>query len=141
MRALRNTSATLALAGALGCAPAVPPQDLVTARVSYGRASHGVAATLDPVDLHAASDSLAAAEQSFAKNGATPETTDLAYVADRRSQIAEARAASLLAAQQKQQTVGEMHAAETAQVQATSAQLGRANVQLAVQDQQLHIER
>ncbi|MDP9152273.1 MAG: DUF4398 domain-containing protein, partial [Myxococcota bacterium] len=141
MRALRNTSATLALAGALGCAPAVPPQDLVTARVSYGRASHGVAATLDPVDLHAASDSLAAAEQSFAKNGATPETTDLAYVADRRSQIAEARGASLLAAQQKQQTVGEMHAAETAQVQATSAQLGRANVQLAVQDQQLQIER
>ncbi len=148
MRTLRNTGVILALGSAVACAPAIPPQDLVTARATYGRASQGVAATLDPADLHAANESLAAAEQSFAKNGSTPETIDLAYVADRRAQIAEARGASMLAAQQKAQTVGEMHAAETAQVQATSAQLGRANLQLALQgqalqtqDQQLQSER
>jgi outer membrane protein OmpA-like peptidoglycan-associated protein len=148
MRTLRSTAVILVLAGAAGCVAAMPPPDLVTARAAYTRASQGPASSFDPADLHAARESLDAAEQSFASNGGTPTTIDLAYVADRRAEIAEARGVAMQAAQQQQQTLGNMHDAQTAQVQATSAQLGRANLQIALQgqalqnqDQQLQTER
>ena len=137
MNTNRRYLLTVALASIVGCAAALPPQDLVTARASYARASQGPAAGFDPADVHAANESLAAAERSFADHGASPETVDLAYVADRRAQTAEARGIAMQAAQQQQQTLGRMHDAETVQVQATSAQLGRANMQLALQGQAL----
>jgi outer membrane protein OmpA-like peptidoglycan-associated protein len=137
MRTLQYTSILVALASVVGCAATLPPQDLVTARATYARASRGVAASFDPADVHAASESLDAAEQSFTANGASPTTIDLAYVATRRAEIAEARGMALQAAQQQQQTLGRMHDAETATVQATAAKLGRANVQIAMQGQAL----
>jgi outer membrane protein OmpA-like peptidoglycan-associated protein len=137
MRTLRSTTVIVAFAASAGCAASIPPQDLVTARAAYVRASHSAAADFDPADLHAANESLDAAEQSFTKNGASAETVDLAYVADRRAQIAEARGVMMQATQQKQQTLANMHDEQTAQVQATSAQLGRANLQIAVQGQTL----
>jgi outer membrane protein OmpA-like peptidoglycan-associated protein len=118
----------------------MPPQDLVTARADYALASHGAAASFDPTDLHDASLSLAAAEQSFTSNGASPQTVDLAYVADRRAQTAQARGLTMQANQQQQQTLAGMHAAQTSAVQATSAQLGRANQQIALQGEQLRTE-
>lgn len=96
-----------------------------------------VAAQFDPGDLNVAGQPLDAAERSCSSNGPTPETVDLAYVADRKVQIAEARAIALQAAEQQQQTLGTMHEAETAQVKTTSAQLGRANAQLAIQGEAL----
>ncbi len=137
MRTLQYTSILVALATVAGCASTLPPQDLVTARATYARASRGVAASFDPADVHAAGESLDAAEQSFTADGASPTTIDLAYVATRRAEIAEARGVALQAAQQQQQTLGRMHDAETATVQATAAKLGRANVQIAMQGQAL----
>jgi outer membrane protein OmpA-like peptidoglycan-associated protein len=145
MRTLSNTfrltGVTLALVTTAGCMATTAPPELVTARTSYDRASHGPAGTFDPADIHAAGESLAAAEQSFTKNGSTPQTVDLAYVADRRAEIAEARGVGIQASQQEQATLKQMHDSQTAQVQATSAQLGRANIQLAMQGQQLASER
>jgi outer membrane protein OmpA-like peptidoglycan-associated protein len=138
MRTLRTGHVVLfALAGTAGCAAALPPQDLITARATYARVSHGPAASLDPADLHSAGESLEAAERSFAQDGDAPQTIDLAYVADRRTRIAEARGIAMQASQDQQQTLGQMHDAETAKVQSTSAQLGRANYQLALQGQAL----
>jgi outer membrane protein OmpA-like peptidoglycan-associated protein len=137
MRTLLSTTGILAFAATVGCAATIPPQDLVTARAAYVHASHSAAADFDPADLHAANESLDAAEQSFTKNGPSAETVDLAYVADRRSQIAEARGIAMQFTQQQQQTLGNMHDAQTAQVRSTSAQLGRANLQIAVQGQAL----
>ena len=137
MRTLQNTSVLVVLASLVGCAATLPPPDLVTARATYARASRGVAANLDPADVHSASESLDAAEQSFVANGASPTTIDLAYVATRRAEIAEARGIALQSAQQQQQTLGKMHDAETATVQATSAKLGQANAQIALQGQVL----
>ena len=122
---------------AAGCAATMPPPDLVTARADYALAARGAAASFDPADLHAAGESLASAEQSFSSNGASPQTVDLAYVADRQAQTAEARGRTMHAQQQQQQTLSGMHAAETATVQATAAQLGRANQQIALQGQAL----
>jgi outer membrane protein OmpA-like peptidoglycan-associated protein len=142
MNAVRHTGLLILLtAGAAGCAAALPPQDLVTARADYGRASHGVAATLDPADLHTADVALVLAEQSFDRDGDTQGTRDLAYVADRRSQIAEARGEAIQSGQQQQQTLGQMHDAETSQLAATSGQLGRANMQLELQGQALATEQ
>ncbi len=131
----------LTTAGAVGCAEALPPPDLVTARADYSRASQGNAGKLDPADLHTADVALSLAEQSFTKDGDTQGTRDLAYVADRRAQIADARGDAMLAAQQQQQTVGQMNDAERAQLAATSGQLGRANAQLQLQGQALANEQ
>ena len=148
MRTIPSPRIFLALAATAGCATAMPPQDLITARADYARASQGPAAAYDPADLHTAGEALQAAEQSFNNGGAEPQTTDLAYVADRRAQTAEARGITIQVTQQAQQTLGNMHDAQTAQVQATSAQLGRAKAEIAVQgqalqskDQQLQVER
>src|SRR5580698_3343063 len=133
MKTIRSTFILFA-ASAAGCATAMPPQDLLTARADYANASHGAAAAYDPADLHLAREALDSAERSFDKNGAGAETVDLAYVADRRAQTAEARGVTVKVTQQTQQTLGNMHDAQTAQVQATSAQLGRANAEIAQQD-------
>jgi outer membrane protein OmpA-like peptidoglycan-associated protein len=123
-----------------GCATAEAPQDLVTARSAYDRASHGVAAQLDPADLHLAKETLDTAEKSFADNGDTQETRDDAYTADRRTQIAESRARSIQADQAKAAVTAQMNANQTATVRTTSAALGRANQALASQGQQLQDE-
>jgi outer membrane protein OmpA-like peptidoglycan-associated protein len=127
----------VAFTGLAGCAAAMPPQDLVTARGSYAHASHGPAATLDPGALHSANEALDAAEHAFTKDGDTQETRDLAYVADRRAQIAEAGGETKQASGQQSQTLTSMHTAETAQANASAAQLGRANRQIEAQGQSL----
>ena len=137
MKSFQSISIFALIAGAAGCAAAIPPQDLLTARATYGRVSQGTAAALDPADLHTAHDSLDLAEQSFARDGDTQGTRDLAYVADRRAQIAEARAAAIQSSRTAAQTLDKMHGAETAQLAQTSGRLGQANAQLALADQAL----
>ena len=66
-----NTLRTIATFGVTlgtiaGCVAALPPQDLVTARTAYSRASNdGSTAQRDPRDLDAARKQLALAEASF----------------------------------------------------------------------------
>ncbi len=129
-----NGGLLLALAGA-GCATAAAPPDLVSARLSYNRAQHGTAAKLDPADLYTAQKAIEAAERSFEKDGDTRQTRNLAYIADRRAQIAEARADATEATARQQQILSGMHAEETSQVKQTAAELGRAKQQLALQSQ------
>jgi outer membrane protein OmpA-like peptidoglycan-associated protein len=137
---IRPLSIFLVVSSAAACATALPPEDLVTARATYARASAGPAAALDPADMHTAAESLQLAEDSFDKNGDTPGTRDLAYVADRRAQIAEARSGAIAANGQQQDTLNNMHAAETSALATTSGQLGQANAQIALQGQALAIE-
>jgi outer membrane protein OmpA-like peptidoglycan-associated protein len=141
MKAIRNVGILLVVAGAASCAPAIPPQDLVTARATYMRASQGPAAALDPADLHSADEALTLAEQSFTRDGDSQTTRDLSYIADRRAQIAEARGAAIGSNMQQQQTQANMHAAETSQLATTSGQLGQAKIALALQDQALATEK
>jgi outer membrane protein OmpA-like peptidoglycan-associated protein len=124
-----QTGLVLALAGA-GCATGAPPPDLLTARASYSRVQSGTAATHNPADLHTAKKALDAAERSFQEDGDTRATRDLAYIADRRAQIAEARANASRSTETQQDTINDMHSA-------TSSQLGRANKQLETQGQEM----
>ncbi len=126
----------LALLGA-ACATGAPPADLVSARASFDKAEHGLAAKLNPSDVHTAKLAIDAAEQSFAEEGDTQETRDLAYVADRRAQIADVRAKATQASNQQQETLNKMHNAQAAQVKMTAAQLQAAKEQLALQGQSI----
>ena len=69
---------------------AVAPQELIDARSAYQHASAGPAAQLAPAELHEANQALALAEQSFQQDPDSYKTRDLAYVAQRKSQLAEA---------------------------------------------------
>jgi len=140
LRTIQALGALLALAGAAGCATAMPPPELVTARSVYDRAAHGPAAQVNLTDLHTAKESLDAAEQSFDKDGDTQDTRDLGYTAGRRSEAAEARARVMMAMAQKESVVAQMHASTASQAQSSAADLGRANQALASQGAQLDSE-
>jgi outer membrane protein OmpA-like peptidoglycan-associated protein len=129
------------VASLVGCATVAPPQDLVTARSTYERASHGPAAQLDPADLHTAKETLDTAEKSFADNGDTQDVRDVAYTAVRRTEIAESRARAMQAEQTKAGVVAQMNTDQTNAVRTTSAALGQAKQELATQGQALATER
>lgn len=76
-----------------GCATPKPPNELVNARTAYNRASMGPAEQLVPAELHKAHEALNLAEQSFLKEPDSFKTKDLAYVAQRKSELAETLAA------------------------------------------------
>ncbi|MDD5224858.1 MAG: OmpA family protein [bacterium] len=69
-----------------GCATV--PKELVNARWAYLQASTGPAAQLVPAELHQAQEALNLAEQSFRKDSNSYKTRDLAYVAERKSELA-----------------------------------------------------
>jgi len=70
-----------------GCAT-VPPNELVNARSAYKLASEGPAEQLAPAELHKAHEALVLAEQSFLKEPNSYKTKDLAYAAQRKSELA-----------------------------------------------------
>jgi outer membrane protein OmpA-like peptidoglycan-associated protein len=72
-----------------GCATTAP-NELVNARSAYQRASMGPAQQLVPAELHKAHEALDQAEQSFKKDSDSYKTKDLAYIAQRKSEQAEA---------------------------------------------------
>jgi hypothetical protein len=87
-------AAALWLAGALavaGCATTTRPAELVSAHDAYAHAAGGPAVTLAPVDLEAARVALAKADHAYESDDVTT-ARDLAYVAERKAQLAEARA-------------------------------------------------
>lgn len=79
-------------AGVLSSCATTAPRELVDAREAYRRASFGTAGQAAPAELHVANQALAEAEQSFQKDPDSYRTRDLAYIAQRKSQFAEATA-------------------------------------------------
>jgi len=70
-----------------GCAT-MAPNELVDARSAYQNASQGPAEQFAPAELHKAHEALDLAEQSFQKDPDSYKTKDLAYVAQRKSELA-----------------------------------------------------
>ncbi len=97
MKTIQKTFSSFALAFAFiaplaACATAMPPKELVLARAEFKKASAGEAGQLDPAQLHVAKESLDLAEKSFEDDPTSTETQDRAYVALRKTQLAEAQA-------------------------------------------------
>jgi hypothetical protein len=80
------------LAMMLAACAARVPRELVDARAAYDRASRGQATKRAPADLHKAKSALDKAEQSFVSDPRGRATRNLAYVAQRKSQLAEVTA-------------------------------------------------
>lgn len=101
---LRSVVAAAALGAPLlvGCGSTLPPRELVDARAAYQSASKGPAAQQSPAELHVAKQSLDQAERSFSDDGDSPQTKDYAYIAIRKSQLAEASARAFLAHKDKE---------------------------------------
>lgn len=78
----------LACVASLGCGTTQPPRELLDARAAYQSAQNGRAPELNPASLHVAKQELDKAERAFADGGRTQRVKDLAYVAQRKAQIA-----------------------------------------------------
>ena len=102
---MRVVMAILAVVGTAGCAT-TPPVELIQARTACNRASFGPAAQLAPADLRKASLALDQAERAFADEKNLPKTVDLAYIAERTAQIAEAHAQTALTREEDGQASG-----------------------------------
>jgi len=91
MKTISYLSMVLLITFIVGCAT-VPPNELVNARSAYQRASMGPAQQLVPAELHKAEQALDQAEKSFKDDPDSFKTKDLAYVAQRKAEQAEALA-------------------------------------------------
>src|SRR3954468_10485487 len=88
------TTAGLMAMSVMGCATTQTPQELVDARSAYLHAQSGPASQYTPDQVHEAKVALDKAEQSFVDEPSNQKTRDLAYIAQRRAELAEANAAN-----------------------------------------------
>ena len=94
---------TLLIATSLvGCGGHPPPRELVDARSAYENAAKGAASEQAPAQLHDARQALNVAEKIFEDKGDDPETRDAAYIALRKSQLAESAGRTLLATKESE---------------------------------------
>jgi outer membrane protein OmpA-like peptidoglycan-associated protein len=87
-----SRTATLVLPVALACVAACAatvPKELNDARAAYHDAAAGPAAQYNMAQLHTAEETLKQAESSFSDDGDSAGTRDRAYVAMRKSQLAD----------------------------------------------------
>jgi outer membrane protein OmpA-like peptidoglycan-associated protein len=144
MTNLRSIQSLIALTGALGltaCGSSMPPQDLLTARDAYSRASQGPAQKFNPADLNAAKQQLERAEASFREEGDSQKVRDQSYVAIRKVELAETVARSRQIDKKTENVEAAMHADQSKAVANTAAELGRTKSQLAVQGVALKDEK
>jgi outer membrane protein OmpA-like peptidoglycan-associated protein len=134
---MKKTYLTLACAAALGACAHNTPQQLVDARSEYERVKNGPATQVAPAQLHEAKVALDHANQSFADDGDSPSTVDLAYVAQRKAEWAETEARIALNAQQKGQAEKDQLSTAVSNGKMSREELARAQQANALNQQQL----
>jgi outer membrane protein OmpA-like peptidoglycan-associated protein len=106
---------SLAALGACG-GERLPPKQLVDARSEFQQAKTGLAMQLDPTDVHVAELALQQAEQAWNAEPDDPNTLDLAVIAQRKAQIAEAEAAAMRGQQDADQAKQQLQASVSSQL-------------------------
>jgi hypothetical protein len=148
---MRMTGSVIIVAcGALllyGCA-ATAPNELTSARLAYTHASAGPAAQLAPADLHRAQEALAQAERSFSKDAKGYHTRDLAYVAERKAEAADAQGSIAMQQKNKAQSDSDFQTTQGNLLQARTQDLSQTREALAASErngqataQQLSVEQ
>jgi outer membrane protein OmpA-like peptidoglycan-associated protein len=112
---------TIAFLG--GCAATIPTE-LASARLAYQQASSGPAATVVPAEVHKAQEALAQAEAAFESDPRGFHTKDLAYVAQRKAQLAEALAAAATASHNADSADSQYQSTQDAIMKDTRERLG-----------------
>jgi outer membrane protein OmpA-like peptidoglycan-associated protein len=134
---IKTLIAAVCVAGLAACASHKPPVELVDARAAYAHAEDGNASKLTPADLHVAAVALDSAERAYKDDAESQKTKDLAYIAQRKAQRAEAlgnAAAALAAKGSMDQTVSRT---QEAIIDHQQKQLGARDQQLAKKDADL----
>jgi outer membrane protein OmpA-like peptidoglycan-associated protein len=121
---MKTSSILLSAFVLVGCGATLPPKELVDARAAYQSAAKGPASQQSPAELHVAKQSLDQAERVFNDEGDSPQTKDFAYIAIRKSQLAEASARAAIAQKDRE-------AAEREAQNLTGEQLRKAQSELA----------
>ena len=125
----------------VGCGSTLPPKELVDARAAYQAASKGPAAQQAPAELHVAKQSLDQAERAFNDDGDSPQTKDYAYIAIRKSQLAEASARALIAQKDKEMAEREASNLTADQLRTAQKELSSAKQHLEKTQDQLAAEK
>jgi outer membrane protein OmpA-like peptidoglycan-associated protein len=115
----------------------VPPQSLVDARADFYRAKDGVAARLDPTDVHEADLALQKAERAWDQSPEDPSTVDLAIIADRKALLAQSVAMTLRAQQEVQDANARLEEWKTQQLQSAQGSLSQTRQELGATQMQL----
>ena len=129
------------LTAAVGCGSTLPPKELVDARAAYQSASKGPASQQAPAELHVAKQSLDQAERAFNDDGDSPQTKDYAYIAIRKSQLAEASARALIAQKDKEMAEREASTLTADQLRTAQKELSSAKQHLEKTQDQLAAEK
>ncbi len=114
----------VAVSGVTACA-AVVPAELRDARDAYDRSSRGPAAQYKPAELHTAHEALLAAEKAWHDDATGYRTLDLAYVAQRKAEMADGLASIAQEEKSKVQAQGDLANAQTKLAENTKAELAR----------------
>lgn len=135
MKKYRSLLAIAACAAVLsGCAGSVP-SELVDARRAYQSANNGPAAQHAPAELHKAKEALHLAETSFSDDAGSYETRDLAYVAERRAEMADAKASIVMERERKSRSDKSYEATQGALLKERTEDLSAARTALAVSEE------
>jgi outer membrane protein OmpA-like peptidoglycan-associated protein len=127
-----KTSFVIGLAAlAAACSASLPPAELVDAQAAYKKAAAGPAAQLDPAQLHVAEEQLALAEKTFDSDGDTFKTRDRAYVAQRKSELADVQARTTMANQEMNLAAQQVQLTQAKDLQTARTQLVQTREQLA----------
>jgi outer membrane protein OmpA-like peptidoglycan-associated protein len=131
MMRMHSVSIALAATFVAGCAARqTPPSTLLDARTDFVHARDGVAARLDPADVHEAAVALQRAEQAFESHPDDPTTAELALIADRRALYAQSQAGILEARGEQQRATAALEASRAQQLQQSQQALGATQMQL-----------
>ena len=126
---------------AAACGSAMPTQELLEARKVYQRVSESEVKRLNPRDLHLAREALEAAEQAHRDGPGSAREADLAYIAQRKAQLAMVRAGGAMAEREKLKASSEYTATLEGRVQQATAERDSAKVALQKTSQELSAER
>jgi len=121
----------------VGCGSAAPPSQLVEAREAYANAAEGPPAEVAPVQLAEAREALERAEASFEEAPEEPATENLAYIALRKTERAQARAAAELARRRAEQAREQQEEVEAEYLRRTQRELTITQQQLAEERERL----
>lgn len=89
---IKTLLATIAFVGLQSGCATTAPAELIQARTTYTASSSGLTARLSPTELHDAWTVLAKANQEFDEHGDTTMCRDYAYIAQRKLELADAKA-------------------------------------------------
>lgn len=123
-------SIALVLASLLGCAATIPTE-LANARRAYAATANGQASTLAPAEVHKAHEALVDAEDAFKHDPRGYHTKDLAYVAQRKAELADAFAARVAEESNTAASNTQFQSTQDAIMRDTKARLGESQSDLA----------